>query len=239
MMKHWWMGRSKVFKKALLWSCIVFCCAWFVLLVKLYVVEAFEVPSSSMVPTLRVGDVVVVNKLAYGLPWSSKTDAANRPKRGDVVVFVHPITKEFYVKRVIAYPGEAVMVLGQRVFVNGEPLEQFDPQPDQHELPQWGQQWDQIAQIRWVSQQSKRYRVMWSKEDQTKIWHMSGYWVVPQDALFVMGDWRNESSDSRSWGAFSLNDLVGRVDCVIDGGKRTNTPPIPQRTRCAIDDPVQ
>ena len=228
-------------RRWLVWAAVICFSGLGIVLLRLVVLEGFEVPSGSMLPTLRVGDSVWVNKTAYGIswPWDSPMDHhRKRPQRGDIVVFVHPKTHQFYVKRVIAFPGEAVMIIGHRIWVNGEPLEAFDPAPDTREMELWGSELGQ-AQIRWATMANgKRYRILRSTASDKKVWSLSGYWVVPERSIFVVGDWRDESSDSRSWGALPIDDLVGQVVCIRDGGVRRQNNPIPQRSGCSLDEPL-
>lgn len=230
--------RQPLLRRLLVWV-IVILVAWScILLVKKVAYEPFEVPSASMMPTLRVGDVVLVDKTAYGWswPWSHTPHTPDLPARGEVVVFVHPKTGEYYVKRVMGLPGEHVMVLGQRVWINGVPLERYDAQPDNGEMTRWPQAWSATTDIRWARTPAGDYRVLWSKDE--KSWTLSGYWEVPPNTIFVMGDWRDESSDSRVWGVVPRANLVGRVICLWDGGTRSGLQPIAARTRCDLDAPV-
>lgn len=229
------MKKPPLWKRLVIWLVLVALSGLGVLLVKESFFEGFEVPTASMVPTLRIGDIVWVDKTAYGITWPWQTRAPHiLPERGDIVVFVHPTTKEFYVKRVVAFPGETVMVLGPNVWVNGVPLEQSTLLP-QDTLAQWGQGWqDYRVEERQLSN-GRRYRILSSVPTPLSAWEISGYWVVPPNMLFVLGDWRDESSDSRTWGALPVANLVGKARCVIDGGTRLKHDPIKERTGCHLE----
>jgi signal peptidase I len=127
-----------------------------------------KVESTSMVPTLRANDYVVVNKLAYKL---------GQPKRGDVIVFKYPPdpTQIPYIKRVIGLPGDQIHIAGGRVSINGVLL-------------------------------TEPYLVVSTNG--------GGDWTVPEDSLFVMGDNRNGSSDSRAWGMVPLGNVIGKAEVV-------------------------
>jgi signal peptidase I len=127
-----------------------------------------KVESTSMVPTLRTNDYVVVNKLAYKL---------GGPTRGDVIVFKYPPdpTQIPYIKRVIGLPGDQIHIAGGRVSINGVLL----------------------------------------NEPYLKVsTNGGGDWTVPEDSLFVMGDNRNGSSDSRAWGMVPLDNVIGKAEVI-------------------------
>ena len=138
------------------------------LLLRASVVEAFKIPSSSMEPTLEIGDHILVNKLSYGLRLPFVTESVysfRTPKRYDVVVFTLPEDSSTnIIKRVIGTPGDTVEVRGTQISVNGEPL---------HD--------DTFG--RWVAGGKKDF----------------GPEKVPPGHVFLMGDNRDQSRDSRYW----------------------------------------
>jgi len=140
------------------------------------VVQAFKIPSGSMLPTLQIGDHLLVNKLLYG-PRVPYTDGRlfrlRPPRRGDIVVFAYPQddTKDF-IKRVIGEPGDTVEVKSKVVYINGKPL--VDP---------WGVNVDSVV-----------YPEGFEKRDNF------GPVTVPPGQYFCMGDNRDKSYDSRFWG---------------------------------------
>jgi len=165
--------------------------------------EVFRVPTQSMAPTLSINDFLLVNKLAYGSPVS-KTKLP--PNRGYVIVFPHPQTHTLYVKRVIGLPNDKVMILGKNVWVNGTLVENV--RTDESKYP--SQSNAKIEQRRLSN--GATYRTL-TDEDSMIGWKMSGYWIVPNNHVFVMGDWRDHSSDSREWGSVPINGVVGKVVC--------------------------
>jgi signal peptidase I len=147
------------------------------LFIRAFIVQAFKIPSSSMEPTLLVGDHILVNKFIYGIriPFTdTKMLEFREPKRGEVVVFIYPKDRsKDFIKRVIATEGEKVEILLSKIYINGKLIE--DP---------WGNYMRHF-------QPPERF----------------GPVVVPKDSLFVLGDNRDNSQDSRFWG-FVHNDAV-------------------------------
>lgn len=183
-----------------------------ILLVRWLLFEPFVIPSGSMIPTLLIHDHILVNKLAFGvhLPFSEAWLAQwSRPAKGQIVVFKFPQNKEvFYIKRVVAIAGESVEVKAGEVYVNSIKIEQepvaekvYSGQKDEDEF-------DYFSEIGEFSESRSghfvRYRQA-AKSDSTfaKV-------VVPEGHFFVMGDNRDQSSDSRSWGMVPIAYAVGR-----------------------------
>ena len=164
-----------------------------VFIIRMCLIEPFKIPSTSMVPTLLVGDHILVNKLSYGfwlpVPFR-KTNAFqfDTPKRGDVVVFTRDLPKNAYdeqdeedlnlIKRVMGLPGETIEVSGTKVFINGKELEE---------------PWNPI----WVHGGVKEFPPT----------------VVPPGHVFMMGDNRDQSRDSRFWSEHfvPVNQIKGRA----------------------------
>lgn len=167
--------------------------AVFVFFVLTFVVQAFQIPTGSMEPTLLVGDFLLVNKFAYRGPLTGGGSAilpGENVKRGDIVVFKWPkdMSKDF-VKRVIGLEGEKVEIKNKQVFINGNPItEKYKVHIDDH---------------------------VYSKEDgyfnyDEVIRDNYGPVIVPPGHCFVMGDNRDNSSDSRYWGFLPYNYIKGR-----------------------------
>jgi signal peptidase I len=155
------------------------------LLVRASVVEAFWVPSGSMLPTIQIGDHLFVNKLAYGmhLPFIDRELVEWRPlHRGDIVVFTSPVDRKIdLIKRVIAVAGDTVEVRDKRLLINGEEV------PDSHAEFRDQHVRDSVPRDRF------------------------GPVTVPPGKFFVMGDNRDQSYDSRYWGFADERDVKGQA----------------------------
>ncbi len=157
------------------------------ILIRGFFFQAFEIPSGSMEPTLLIGDHILVNKFIYGIriPFTNKRwPAFGEPSRGNVVVFVYPVDRsKDFIKRVVAVGGDTVEIREKKVLINGEVIK--DPhayfQSDMF-YPGHVLPGDNMAQIE-----------------------------VPKGFLFVMGDNRDNSYDSRFWGLVPLRDVLGEA----------------------------
>lgn len=177
-----------------------------VLMLRSFLVEPFQIPSGSMLPTLNIGDFILVNKYHYGLRLpvlNTKVVELNDPKAGDVVVFKYPRDPSVnYIKRVIGLPGDRIRYQNKMLFVNGKPqaqqlLAQLPPlKPEQLLLT------ENLDGI-----QHQVYHDVASSG-------IVGEWVVPQGQYFVMGDNRDNSNDSRYWGFVPDELLVGKAFAV-------------------------
>ena len=166
--------------------------AVFVFFVMTFVVQAFQIPTGSMEPTLLVGDFLLVNKIAYAHPRLPLENSilANRPiERGSIVVFKYPkdLTKDF-VKRVIALEGEKVEVKDKQVLINDKPIDEaYKVHIDSH-----------------VNSKNDFYNY------DDVIRDNYGPVTVPPGHCFVMGDNRDNSMDSRYWGFLPLDSIKGK-----------------------------
>lgn len=183
-----------------------------VLVLRSFLFEPFQIPTGSMIPTLNVGDFIVVNKYAYGvrLPViGTKIIDVGEPKRGDIMVFIPPHDPVYYIKRVIGLPGDEIRYDGKVVYINGEPLDQ--------------------EYVDFINE--RRPPVIYSREHVGGIVHdiytsptptyiRPGSWltpegrVIPEGHYFMMGDNRDNSSDSRVWGPVSEDKIVGKAVAV-------------------------
>jgi signal peptidase I len=174
-----------------------------VFVLRSFIAEPFQIPSSSMVPTLEVGDYILVNKFVYGIRLPvlrSKVIPVGEPKRGDVMVFFPPhMNKTYYIKRVIGLPGDVVSYRNKRLYVNGEPVP-FDP-------------------LAIVPEGRSRYQVGMSEFggrnhlQQVNLQRPGRDFTVTVKPghYFMMGDNRDNSSDSRVWGQVAERDIVGKA----------------------------
>jgi signal peptidase I len=166
--------------------------AVFVFFVMTFVVQAFQIPTGSMEPTLLVGDFLLVNKLIYSntmSPIEGKILPRRNIRRGDIVVFKNPNKlQEDYVKRAIGFPGEKLEIKNKQVYINDQPLEEkYKVHSDNQIIPR-----------------NDTYNYSDNIRDNF------GPVIVPPDHLFVMGDNRDNSADSRYWGFLTLNYVKGR-----------------------------
>ncbi len=175
-----------------------------VLVVRSFVVEPFRIPSGSMIPTLEVGDFILVNKSAYGvrLPVTNqRVFGEGRPERGELVVFKYPRNpRQDYIKRVIGVPGDHIIILDKTLYINGEAV----PQTEVRAFNE-GQDWG--ATVLEEQLGDLEYNIL----------HYPGRTIgdgeyrVPDGHYFMVGDNRDRSADSRSWGFVSEELLVGRA----------------------------
>jgi signal peptidase I len=168
-----------------------------------FVVQAFQIPSESMEDTLLVGDYLLVDKLTFG-PSSMVPLPYDKIHRGDIVVFRYPVDpSQHFVKRVIGLPGDRIHLHNGRVFVNGE--ERFEPYAVQKS---YGTNFyrDNFPSTRGLIPPTVTSS-WWNDFPQLM---RNGDLLVPEDSYFVMGDNRNNSSDSRYWGLVPRESIEGR-----------------------------
>lgn len=155
--------------------------------VRSFFIQAFKIPSSSMEPTLLVGDHLLVNRLSYvvKIPFTDTIIfEISEPKRGDVIVFKYPLDRsKDFIKRVIAIGGDKIEIKDKIVYVNGVRIK------DEHA---------------YFSDPSIIPKDLGPRDN-------FGPYIVPKDSYFVMGDNRDRSLDSRFWGFVRKEDLVGKA----------------------------
>ena len=192
------------------------------LLLRAFVVEAFKIPSGSMIPTLEVGDHIFVNKFIYGLriPFTKiKFFEWRKPKRGEVIVFIYPSDPDKdFIKRIVAVEGDRVAVRNEVLYVNGEevPHEKLPDLWNYRDLvDERTQQWDEKYARRIVEQvDGNRYMTIHEPHPSSMgdfPRDGSDSYTVPPGSVFVLGDNRNNSHDSRFWGPVPLENIKGKA----------------------------
>lgn len=179
-----------------------------VLILRSFIVEPFRIPSGSMMPTLLIGDFILVNKFAYGvrLPVvNTKLAEVGEPQRGDIVVFRFPQDPSVdYIKRIIGLPGDRVAYYNKQLYVN----DRIVPQT-------------RLGNYLGTGKGVTMTGAALLNEDLTGVAHdilirdgqpgVQGEFTVPAGNYFVMGDNRDNSNDSRYWGTVPEGNLVGRA----------------------------
>jgi signal peptidase I len=187
-----------------------------VLLLRSFLVEPFRIPSGSMMPTLLVGDFILVNKFAYGLRWpvlNSKFLELGDPERGDVVVFRFPQDPSIdYIKRVVGVPGDEIFYRDKTLYINGEavektPLGTFNGVGSGRSMTG--------AQMFLERLDGLEHRILVNAMAPDLApgcrQLLYGAVTVPENSYFVMGDNRDNSNDSRCWGVVPEGNLVGKA----------------------------
>lgn len=174
-----------------------------VFVLRSFLVEPFQIPSSSMVPTLQVGDYILVNKYTYGIRLPvlrTKVLALNEPQRGDVMVFFAPhMNDTYFIKRVVGLPGDMVTYRNKELLVNGVRLER---QP-LAELPDGATRYSLGLELLGDANHLMQVDMARPARDFSV--------MVKPGHYFMMGDNRDNSSDSRVWGQVPEQDIVGRA----------------------------
>lgn len=209
----WWVEYGASFFPVIL---IVF-------LLRSFLVEPFKIPSGSMIPTLLVGDFILVNKYTYGIRLpviNKKIVELNSPQRGDVVVFRWPVDQSLdYIKRVVGVPGDRVEYRNKRLTINGEPLpvRQDGEYLDKEKLyytPRFvetlgGHEHDVIIEAEAPAFVSQVFQ--FPQRDKCH-YNAEGFSCeVPAGHYFMMGDNRDNSQDSRVWGFVPDENIVGKA----------------------------
>ena len=198
-----------------------------VIVMRSFIAEPFRIPSGSMIPTLEIGDFVLVKKYAYGIKLPiihNKIIEIGKPERGDVVVFRYPPNPKInYIKRLIGLPGDEVeWTADKKIILNGEPVK-----------------YENLGAYETPNRANKLIKVpkLGEKLPGTKHTHelivfpgfsRPGKWIVPDGNYFMMGDNRDNSSDSRVWNFVPEDNLVGKATLVwmhwdwSDGGDGFN-----------------
>ena len=178
-----------------------------VLIVRSFVVEPFQIPSGSMLPSLQVGDFILVSKFSYGMRspvGNYKLIETGQPERGDVMVFYYPGDgKTHFIKRVIGLPGDKISYENKRLYVNGALVEELIVTDPVANPPM------QLYQAN-LPMDTRDYKKHLVQKDYL-VYGEDGTWVVPAGHYFVMGDNRDNSNDSRFWGFVPDKLVVGKA----------------------------
>ena len=195
-----------------------------VFVLRSFLFEPFKIPSSSMVPTLLVGDLILVNKFDYGIRLpviNKKIIQIGDPQRGDVMVFKYPKDpSQDYIKRVIGVPGDKITYENKRLTVNGQPVE-YTPMDDylDDERPVYHKQFLEKlpnAPHRILNMDAARTINLSAVEEfphhENCTYSYDGFTcIVPEGNYFMMGDNRDNSADSRYWGFVPDQNIVGKA----------------------------
>ncbi len=220
-MQPWWLD----------WTAGLFPVIIAVFVLRSFLFEPFKIPSGSMIPTLLVGDLILVNKFTYGLRLpvlNTKITEGSKPQRGDVMVFRYPPKPSLdYIKRVIGTPGDEVSYLNKKLMVNGKALSK-DALPDffDEDSTRYAKQFEEVVPSGpdGVSGQRK-HRLLNDDErpafipgaDEFQFKSNCRYSAegvvckVPEGMYFMMGDNRDNSLDSRYWGFVPEKNIVGKA----------------------------
>jgi len=155
--------------------------------IRTFVIQAYKIPSGSMKPTLQIGDHILVSKFNYGvkLPFLRSTlIPIGTPKRGDILVFIYPEDRsKDFIKRLIGLPGDTIEIRNKKILLNGIPFnDTHGVYVDNLVIPGSVQPRDNFGPV-----------------------------TVPEESIFVMGDNRDESYDSRFWGFVKMKDVLGKA----------------------------
>jgi signal peptidase I len=180
------------------------------LLLRAFVIEAFQIPSGSMIPTLEIGDHIFVSKFAYGvgIPFTDKKILSlHGPRRGDVIVFKYPLGPETdYIKRVVGLPGDLVEIRRNEIFINGTAMPR--ELSSSSTCGEGDGPTDRPCEL-WVERLDGRPHKARHEADRAPT--DFGPKAVPADNVFVMGDNRDNSNDSRVWGTVPYELIKGRA----------------------------
>ena len=213
LMQPWWLD----------WTAGLFPVILMVFILRSFLFEPFKIPSGSMIPTLWVGDLILVNKFHYGIRLpvlNTKVTEGNKPQRGDVMVFRYPPKPSLdYIKRVVGVPGDEVAYLNKKLVINGQPVSKTD-------LPDFFEE-DAMRYFKQYQEKlgDKTHQLL---NDDTRPAFVPGaedfafkencnYTVegvtckVPEGMYFMMGDNRDNSLDSRYWGFVPDKNIVGKA----------------------------
>jgi signal peptidase I len=182
------------------------------LFIRQFVVEAFKIPSGSMIPTLTIGDHLLVNKFVYGprIPFTdTRIFTWKEPKRGDIIVFKYPENEsKNFIKRVVGLPGDKIEIRDGKLLINEQPVpvtnlgvyESSDQGANSPYYPKPKLLEEQLGSV--------MHKILYLRDQSG---YSFGPILVPKDSVFVMGDNRDNSQDSRVWGFVRYNKILGKA----------------------------
>ena len=186
------------------------------LIIRTFVFQPFKIPSGSMIPTLLVGDHLLVNKFIYGtrIPFTDiEIFPIEKIKRGDVIVFTYPNNERdpsknglYYIKRVVGLPGDEIDLNGRNLYINGGkvPIEYEGTYADKRNSEQFDEYREDLF--------GEEHTVIFRKgKENTNRGSYIPVTKVPEGSVFVMGDNRDNSQDSRFWGFVPIENIAGRA----------------------------
>lgn len=200
--------REKLNKQPILieYSRSFFPVLFIVLILRSFLVEPFQIPSGSMLPTLKIGDFILVNKYHYGIRLpviGTKVTSINDPERGDVMVFKYPENPSInYIKRVVGLPGDHVRYANKQLFINGKPVPAEFIANLKFESPPKVLAKEMLGEVEHEIYVQPVRDPQWPE------------WTVPEGHYFVLGDNRDNSRDSRYWGFVPDELIVGKAFAV-------------------------
>jgi signal peptidase I len=214
LMQPWWLD----------WTAGLFPVILIVFLLRSFLFEPFKIPSGSMIPTLLVGDLILVNKFHYGIRLpvlNKKVVDINPVQRGDVMVFRYPVDpRQDYIKRVVGIPGDEVSYLNQKLSINGQPVEtksvgEFYDEDRLLYAPQFSEKLGPVEHKLLVEPRRNAYYGPDPKRfpmaENCRYVSEGVTCKVPAGHYFMMGDNRDNSQDSRYWGFVPDENIVGKA----------------------------
>ncbi|MRR50061.1 MAG: signal peptidase I [Rhodocyclaceae bacterium] len=205
------------------WGASFFPVIFFVFALRSFIVEPFRIPSGSMIPTLQIGDFILVNKFTYGIRLpviNTKIIDINKPQRGDVFVFHYPPDPSVdYIKRIVGLPGDTVAYQNKRLTINGEevPFKKIDDYLHPGQLyysPRYSEKLGNVEHETLIETESPAYIAQSSLFPfrENCLYNNAGVICkVPEGHYFAMGDNRDNSADSRVWGFVPEANIVGKA----------------------------
>lgn len=173
-----------------------------VLILRSFVIEPFQIPSGSMIPTLKVGDFILVNKFSYGLRLPvlrTKVLPIGEPQRGDVMVFFPPNDERYFIKRVIGLPGDEIRIIDNVLYINGD------------EMPQVDTDYEAELGYQVKSEALGEVEHLVRKRVSPGRYGHDFRDIVPEGHYYMIGDNRDNSHDSRAWGPVPEANIVGKA----------------------------